>query len=262
MKDLEQRKHWFSQVAAAYNKARPPYPKQLVSRAVELAQLSSDAIILEVGCGPGTATVTFAPLGFSMVCLDPSQEFCQLARHNCDRYPNIDIKCASFEEWELEPEKFDAVMAASAFHWIPPEIAYPKAADALKDDGFLILLWNMTPQLPDEVYQVLNEVYRIQAPSLTRYETRANQEKILRGFGRTLLKSGRFKGLVSENILCKLNYSIDNYLELLSTFSPYRTQAPAHRDSLFAGLKKVIQNNFGDSIQISYLSAFHVAQKI
>lgn len=262
MKDLEPRKNWFSPVAAAYNKARPAYPKQLVYRALELAQLSSDAIILEVGCGPGTATITFAQLGFSMVCLEPSQELYQIARENCDRYPNIDIRCTSFEEWKLETKKFDAVMAANAFHWIPPEIAYPKAADALKDDGFLILLWNMTPQVPDEVYQVLNEAYSMQAPSLTRYETRETQEKILRIFGRTLLKSGRFKDLISENILCKLNYSIDDYLELLSTFLPYRTQAPAQRNSLFAGLRKVIQNNFGESIQISYLSAFHIAQKI
>ena len=262
MKDLEQRKNWFSTVAAAYNKARPNYPKQLICRAIELARLSSNAIILEVGCGPGTATITFAQLGFSMLCLEPSKEFYHLALHNCKQYPNIEIKCTSFEEWDLEAKRFDVVMAASAFHWIPPEIAYSKAAHALKDDGFLILLWNMTPQLPDEVYQVLNEVYGVEAPSLTRYETRETQEKILRGFGRTILKSGRFKGLVSENIFCQINYSVDDYLELLSTFSPYRTLAPHRRESLFSGLKKVIQNNFGDSIQISYLSAFHVAQKI
>ena len=262
MKDLEKRKNWFSPVAAAYNKARPSYPKQLVCRAVELARLSSDGIILEIGCGPGTATITFAQLGFSMVCLEPSKEFYQLALHNCKEYPSIEIKCTSFEEWELESKRFDVVMAASAFHWISPEIAFPKAADALKDDGFLILLWNMTPQIPEELRQVLNEVYKMQVPSLTRYETRETQEKILRGFGRNLLKSGRFKNLVSENIFCQLNYSIDNYLELLSTFSPYRTLARPYRDSLFAGLRNLIQNNFGESIQISYLSAFHVAQKI
>lgn len=262
MKDLEQRKNWFSPVAAAYDKARPRYPKQLVCRAVELARLPSDAIILEVGCGPGNATITFGELGFSVICLEPSQEFYQLALENCKQYPKIEINRTSFEEWDLEANRFDAVMAASAFHWIPPGVAYSKAADALKDNGFLILLWNMTPQIPDEVYQVLNEVYGTQAPQLTRYETRETQEKILWGFGRNILKSGRFKGLVSENILCKISYSVDSYLELLSTFSPYRAIPRPRRDSLFAGLRKVIQNNFGESIQISYLSAFHVAQKI
>ncbi|MDJ0772250.1 MAG: class I SAM-dependent methyltransferase [Mastigocoleus sp. MO_167.B18] len=262
MKDLEQRKNWFSPVAAAYNKARPSYPTQIVRRVVELARLSSDSIILELGCGPGTATITFAQLGFSMLCIEPSQDFYEIALRNCQQYPKIEINRTSFEEWELETNRFDAVMAASAFHWISPQVAYSKAADALKDDGFLILLWNMTPQIPYEVYQVLNEVYGTQVPPLTRYETREAQEKILWGFGRNILKSGRFKGLISENILCKISYQVDLYLELLSTFSPYRAIPPSHRDSLFAGLRKVIQNHFGDYIQISYLSAFHVAQKI
>lgn len=42
------------------------YSQELINRAVTLAQLSSDAKILEVGCGSGNATVCFAQLGFSM----------------------------------------------------------------------------------------------------------------------------------------------------------------------------------------------------
>ncbi|NEQ11575.1 MAG: SAM-dependent methyltransferase, partial [Moorea sp. SIO4E2] len=55
-KDLEEKKIWYSSVAEAYDQARPRYPQQLINRAVELAQLPADGIILEVGCGPGTAT--------------------------------------------------------------------------------------------------------------------------------------------------------------------------------------------------------------
>ena len=60
----------YSPAADAYNKVRPRYPKEIIDRVVELAKLSSDATILEVGCGPGNATVAFARVGFSMVCLE------------------------------------------------------------------------------------------------------------------------------------------------------------------------------------------------
>jgi tRNA G46 methylase TrmB len=60
--DLKQRKTWYSPAAEAYNKARPHYPRALIDRVIELTQLPADAIILEIGCGPGTATVTFAEL--------------------------------------------------------------------------------------------------------------------------------------------------------------------------------------------------------
>lgn len=261
-KDLQQKKSWYSQVADAYNKTRPRYPQELIYRVVELAKLPTDAIILEVGCGPGIATIPFAQLGFSMVCLEPSHEAYQLARQNCEMYPNVEIKNTTFEEWELETKKFNAVLAATSWHWVSPEIGYPKAATAIKDNGSLILLWNMTPQPPYEVYQALNEVYQAQAPSLARYEDRRTQEDILRGMGENVIKSGQFKNLVSEQVPCEVTYNIDDYLLVLSTLSPYIRLDPLARNSLFEGLRAVLERNCTKSIQISYVSAFHMAQKI
>jgi SAM-dependent methyltransferase len=258
----EQRKTWYSKVADAYDRARPRYPQELISCAFEVAQLEKDAIILEVGCGPGTATVSFARHGFSMVCLEPSQEACFLARQNCAPYPLVEIKNTSFEEWELETERFNAVLAATAWHWISPKIGYPKASAALQVNGSLILLWNTAPQPSYEVYQALNEVYQTHAPSLARYEEKSTQEEKLRRFGETVIDSGRFKDLVSEQLACEVTYSIDNYLMLLSTLSSYIVLDPEKRNSLFEGLREVLERNCGGSIHVSYLSAFHIAQKI
>ncbi len=260
-KDLEQRKSWYSPAADAYNKARPGYPKNLIHRVVEVARLSSNSKILEVGCGPGTATVAFAQLGCSMVCLEPNPDFCHLAQQNCEPYPNVEIRNTSFEEWTPETEKFDAVLAASAFHWIPSEVGYPKAADALRENGHLILLWNKELQPQYEVYQSLSEVYKVHAPSLARYEERETQEEILRWLGQIAIDSGQFKDLVSEQFVCEATYSVNDYLMLLSTYSPYLELDPQSRDSLFEGLREKIEQKFGGSIQLSYLSAFHIARK-
>jgi hypothetical protein len=119
----------------------------------------------------------------------------------------------------------------------------------------------MTPQPPYEVYQALNEVYQTHAPSLGRYEDRETQEKILRGIGQNVIDSGQFKNLVSEQLACEVTYSIDDYLTLLNTFSPYMMLDPQKRDSLFEGLREVLERICGRSIQLSYLSAFHIAKK-
>lgn len=261
-KDLDQKRTWYSTVAEAYDKVRPRYPKELIERAIELAQLPKDAILLEIGCGPGTATVAFAQAGFSMLCLEPNPDFCQLARHNCTPYPTVEIWNTSFEEWELEEERFSAVLAATSIHWIPPEVAYPKAAEALRDNGSLILLWNMQLQPRYEMYQVLEEVYKIYAPSLAGFEQRETQEENLTSFGQIVMDSGRFKDLVSEQLVCEVTYSIDDYLALLSTYSPYIELGQENRDSLFEGLREKIEHNSGASIQLSYLCAFQVARKL
>jgi SAM-dependent methyltransferase len=216
---LAQRKHWYSPAATNYNEARPSYPPALIEQVVEHAQLSPRSKLLEVGCGPATATVVFAELGLSMLCLEPNPDFYRLAQHNCQQYPNVEIQNSAFEEWPLEANGFDVVLAASSFHWIPADVGYPKAAQALKRNGHLVLLWNKELQPSYEVYQNLAEVYAIHAPDLNRYEDRATQEKILSGLGQLILDSELFQDLVAGQVITEVTYTTDQYLTLLQTYS-------------------------------------------
>ncbi|NER45886.1 MAG: class I SAM-dependent methyltransferase [Symploca sp. SIO1A3] len=255
--DIAQKKTWYSPVAEIYYRARPSYPKEHISRAIALAKLSPDASMLEVGCGPGNGTVAFAQFGFLIKCIEPNQDFHHLAQHNCLSYPNVEIYNSTFEEWQMEANQFNAVLFANAFHWIPPEIRYARSAEALKDNGFLILLWNMTPEPRFEVYQAIEEIYQAYAPSLVRYEGAETQAEILRGFGQDIVDSSYFKELVTEQIPCEVTYSIDEYLNLLSTLRKLETQT---KELLFTRLREKLET-FGDSIQLSFLSAVHVARK-
>ncbi len=260
-KDLNQRRTWYSPAAEAYDKARPHYPRALIDRAIELTQLANDATILEIGCGPGTATVTFAELGFSMLCLEPNPDFCAIARRNCAKYSKVDIQSTSFEEWNLEANRFNAVLAATSIHWIPREVAYPKVANALQDDGVLILLWNV-PAIPSyEVYQALQEVYQVHAPSLSQYKGKETHEAELREFEQIVISSGQFKDVVFEQTEWEVTYNVDEYLTLLSTFSQYLELDAKSRNALFEGLQHKIDENFAGRLQLLNLSAFHVARK-
>ncbi|MES1022099.1 class I SAM-dependent methyltransferase [Gloeocapsa sp. BRSZ] len=259
----EQRKNWYSTAADAYNRVRPCYPQQLIYRAVEWAKLPDDGVILEVGCGPGIATLAFADLGFSMVCLEPNQEMWQLAQQNCLQYPNVEIINASFEEWQLEAGKFDAVLAATSFHWVSPEIGHQKAAAALQAKASLILLWNAIPiQPPLAIYQLLEEVYQTYAPSLAQYEARSIQEENLKAFGQAVIDSGRFKDLMSEQLTWEAIHSVDDYLTLLGTLSPYIRLELHKRDALFAGIRELLGRNGIERIPVGYLSVLQVAQRM
>ena len=260
--NLEQKSNWYSQIADAYDKTRPRYPQQLVNRAVEIAQLSSNARILEIGCATGTATTSFADLGFSMVCVEPNSEAYQIACRNCDRYKTVKIINTTFEEWELELGQFDAVLAATSFHWVSPEVAYTKTAEALKTDGSLILLWNTAPQSSYEIYQeLLDSVYQTYAPDLKGYEAVATHQKNIDNIGKKIIDSGKFQNVFSEELICEITYDIDDYLALLSTLSPYIAIDSERRNTLFANLSTTLKNNQGNMINLSYLSALQIAQK-
>ncbi len=260
--DLEERKNWYSPAAEDYNSTRPKYPSELIGKAVNAAELSSSSRILEIGSGPGTATTSFAELGCRMVCIEPNPDFCNLARMNCKSYPTVEVINKSFEEWNLEPEAFDAVLAASSMHWIPAEIGYAKASSALREDGHLILLWNKELQPCKSMQHALSDAYKLHVPSLGRYEDRKTQEAILIGLGQMMLDSGRFRNLVTETMETSLAYTSDQYISLLGTYSSYLKLDRGTRNVLFAGLRQCILEKGGGEIHLSYLSTYHIAQKI
>lgn len=260
-RQLAKRKVWYSRAANAYNQARPHYPPALVEQVINTAQMSATSDVLEIGCGPGTATVSFAPLVGSIECVEPNPDFTQLAQQNCQPYPNVTIHNTSFEEWPAAEGKFDAVLAATSFHWIPAEIGYPKAAQALRENGHLILLWNKELQPGYEVYQRLAEVYQHHAPSLARYEDKPTQAKILQDLGNMMIESGHFRDVVSSHVSTQVTYTALEYLTLLTTYSPYLELTTQTRQALFADLKTLIDREFGGKLQLSYTSAFHIAAK-
>ncbi len=259
--NLEDKKIWYSPTADAYNKFRPSYPQKIINRVVELAQLEPTDSILEIGCGPGKATVDFAKLGYAMVCLEPNRDFCQLAKQNCSPYSKVEIQNTSFEEWELEGGKFDAVLAASSLHWVSQDIVYPKAASALKDDGYIILLWNVVPEPNPEIYQVCQEVYQAYAPAIGEYESPQAQQESLSILGESSIKSGKFKNLVFGQMVSEATYTIEDYLALLSTLSPYLKLESQGRDLLFSGMREQMAKHWRAGVGVSFRAAFHLAQK-
>ena len=255
MKDLGSKRNWYSPVAKIYYEARPNYPQELIDLAIASTHLSSKSKILEIGCGAGNATVPFARSNASITCIEHNREFCLQARQNCQKFPKVKICHCSFEGWQLS-DKYNAVLSANAFYQLPQQKSYAKAAAALKDGGFIILLWNLTPELKYEVYQSVETIFQTYVPSLVRYEGRETQTAILKGFAQNTCNSGYFQNFVSQQIPCQVTYSVEQYLNLLSTL---RRINPKVQNMFFAELREQLQQ--WRDIELSFLSAVHLAQK-
>ena len=69
----------FDQIANVCKVARPDYPEALIEDVVSYADLKQSDHILEVGCGTGQATKSFAKRGFPLWRWIPDQK-CSVAR--------------------------------------------------------------------------------------------------------------------------------------------------------------------------------------
>ena len=260
--DRQQRDRWYGDVTHAYDRVRPKYTATFLDRAFAVAEITNSDKILEVGCGPGTATTSFAQQGYSVVALEPSSAACTLAQQNLAAYPHVEIINTNFEEWEPGDRRFEAIVATTSWHWVAPEHKHQKAASLLTANGSVILLWNTGMQPSLEIFETLTESLEQYTPAMSQYKQIETQLSEVRLFADGSIESGLFTHLREEYRLNEVDYSIDDYLLLLTTYSPCIALSPADRHDLLAKLRSILVRQCGDRISLSYLSIFHVANKI
>jgi SAM-dependent methyltransferase len=69
--------------------------------------------------------------------MDLSPDMAAIARRNLAQFPNVTVVAAAFEDWQPSDGTFDAILSATAFHWLNPEVRMIKAADLLRPGGSL-----------------------------------------------------------------------------------------------------------------------------
>jgi 2-polyprenyl-3-methyl-5-hydroxy-6-metoxy-1,4-benzoquinol methylase len=119
------RRDSFDSVAEAYDRGRPSYPERLVDDLIALANIGERSRVLEIGPGTGQISVPLAKRGASLVAVERGRNLAEVARRKLSRFKHADIVVADFDRWEAAPAAFDAVVAATAFHWLDPSTRLP-----------------------------------------------------------------------------------------------------------------------------------------
>ena len=257
-RNLDAKKTWYSKVVNAYDKVRPRYSDRLIDKAIQYSNLSPNAKLLEIGCGVGIATVSLAARGYQIEAIEPNAEACAIARQNCSSYPSVEFSQTTLEEWKVKPSQYDAVVAATSIHWVNPEIGYPKLAQALKDNGSLILLWNAGLHPTLEVRELLKPIYQQFAPTLEPSQPREEEKESLAALGQKVIDSGYFHSVFNTETIVNVTYSIEDYLLLLSTYSPYIALETQQREILFNAIASTLQQHHIQKLSLYYLSMLQV----
>src|SRR5262249_52279557 len=124
-----------------------------------LARLSSSSSVLEIGCGPGKASVSLARRGCALTCIEPGEHMAAIARRNLKDFGSTRVIQAAFEDWDPSGARFDTVFAASSWHWLDPDTRYSKAAGLLKPGGVLAIV-SMSHAFPEGFDPIFTEIQR------------------------------------------------------------------------------------------------------
>jgi len=240
------RRQSFDAVARLYDRFRPGYPEELIDDAVRLSAIPEGGRILEIGPGTGQATLPLARRGFSILGLELGPSMARVCRRNLRAFPDVEIHNIAFEDWEPEPEAFDIVLAATAFHWIPYKVAYSRCAKVLRPDGSLALLWNFVDTPDTGFFRGLGAIYREHAPHLAH---RRPPEQRIERQRKKIVSSGYFGPVTTVRRPWQSEYSADRYIGLLKTMSNHAILAPRVRRSLFRAIRGLINEHGGKFVR-------------
>lgn len=237
---------------------RPTYPAELIADVIALSRIPPNGRILEVGCGTGQATLPFAQRGYVMLCIELGANLARSAREHVKPFPAVEIQNIAFEDWTLEAHAFELVICAEAFHWLAPQVRLNKMAAALKTGGSVALFWNDHLGGGADFAQEIDRVYREHAPQLLELKNKPREELEQETIAE-INASGLFAPVVLKRYPWRVTYTAEQFVKLLSTYSPIAALEKQTRQDLLNGIRRVIQAH-GGVMASEYSSRLYLAQ--
>ena len=253
----------FDGAAGTYQSARPDYPAELFADLVETTGLTPPGELLEVGCGPGKATVPLAARGFRITAVELGPSLARAARQNLRAFPEVTVVQAAFEDWAPAPgHAFDLVYAATAWPWIDPESKYAKAAAVLRPGGHLAV-WGAGHAFPvdfDPFFTEIQDVYD-QIGETHGGEWPPPPPERVAGDSAELEASGYFDVVGVRRYVWAIDYRADTYINLLDTFSGHIAMAPARRRYLYDEIRRRVAARPTQTIRRHWMAVLTVGRR-
>jgi SAM-dependent methyltransferase len=250
----------FDRVASLYDEVRPGYPDVIIDAVIELSGLPAEGHILEIGCGTGQITWPFARRGYAILALELGSALATLAAEHLRPYAQARVVLVAFETWPIEQEAFDLVLSAQAFHWIDPAFGLARAAEALKPQGAIALVWHLDRSENTDFYQATRPLYERFLPSDAQREHVDPLEQRAMRYHDALSQSDAFARLTTFRYPWQRQYTDPQFLKLLQTFSNHQALPEPAKSQFFEGIEAELAR-FGNVVTCHYETLLLVARK-
>lgn len=235
----------FDVFAETYHSVRPGYPPQLYVDIKELCGLDNASRLLEIGAGSGIATVELAKLGGKIVAIEPGGHLVAIARKQTERLQNVEVLEGTFEDFDSS-DRFDAILAFTAYHWIDEGIKHRKVLGLLDDAGSLVLVWNSFFLSDSAVTAEVNNAYHEYLPEA--YPNESSVAEVNEGVlaklhhrEREVVQDPLLYSVALRKYYTAYNYDAETYPKLLNTYPKVVEVPEEQRKKFFVRISEIVE---------------------
>ena len=155
----------FDTSASLYNRMRPGYTDELYRAIFDYISIDKESRVVEVGSGTGQATLPILKTGCELTAVEYGKNLSSMLKDRYQEYDGLSVITGKFEDVKLQENAYDLVFSATAFHWVPEDIGYPKVYSILKPGGAFARFANRPrisgddPELAQEIDVIYNDYY-------------------------------------------------------------------------------------------------------
>lgn len=254
----------FDTAAELYERARPEYPDALFADLATLTgRRGESARVLEIGAGTGKATRGLLALGWRVTALEPGAELAGVARRVLHGLGAFTLEQSTFEAWDAGPRLFDVVFAATSWHWLDQSAAFAKAARVLEPGGQLAIVTTdhvLPSEDGDDFFVDIDAAY-VRAGLSDGKGPPSTPEAVVSALAPQIEASGWFEVPRVVRHVWSQEYTADEFLAVLSTYSNHIAASAAQRGGLFADARALIEARPGGVVRKHYLNQLYLARR-
>ncbi len=254
----------FDTVAARYERLRPGYTDDLYRMLFNYINIDSSSKVVEVGIGGGQATLPVLEKGCSLTAVEYGENFSRLCEKKFEKYKNFSVVTAKFENTSFTDLQYDLVYSASAFHWVPENIGYPKVYAMLKSGGAFARFANHPYRdkgnsvLSAEIEKLYSAYYYPYYGKDIKSEKEYSEEQAVQ---RALIaKKYGFVDIRHAMFYRTRTFSAKEYIELLGTYSDHIAIEKTIRMEFFSKIEETI-NKYGGALTVYDTIDLQLARK-
>jgi SAM-dependent methyltransferase len=233
----------FDRVPRIYDRVRPRYPAPLFDEL--FARLPDSPDVVEVGPGTGQATGALLRHHARVTAVELGPNLADHLRRNFAGEDGLTVVVSSFEDVVLPAHSFDALVSASAYHWVDEPVRMNKPPELLRPGGWVSIIDALQVRAPTVLgfFERARHVYARYGQA-GDHVTVPTPEQAESPYASAFRQAPGYDPVECFRYRWDQTYDTAGYADLMRSYSVSQAMPEREREALIADMSTFIDEDF------------------